>query len=319
MGAGSSFCAAVSLVGANGSFKGAHTAWLYKTRHWGEHEAGMRSYFGEMFRTYGKELRRILLEKVSPSIVLQYDGQINHVFGPTMIRLQHELTDPTISLLRRIGMSAVQNEVSDLSDLVDAVISLWEKKDVTPVGPPSKIDKDELYAAVIADLEREYFSPRGILLTDYENAQVQVRLESIIHTGVEEGWTIRRVAEEIERGIGGMYSGNRAMIIARTEVPALFNRCSYETMVKAECIAAKIWLAVMDERTRDTHIIADGQQVPINEKFRVNGVWMMYPGDPAGGPREVCNCRCAMLPVVASQYIPQNTSTSTILDTLLNE
>lgn len=54
----------------------------------------------------------------------------------------------------------------------------------------------------------------------------------------------------------------------------------------------KVWIAHMDTRTRDTHFAADGQQVAVDAEFTVGGVPMDFPGDPAGPPREVSNCRC---------------------------
>jgi hypothetical protein len=34
--------------------------------------------------------------------------------------------------------------------------------------------------------------------------------------------------------------------------------------------------------------------IEVGTKF-VNG--LRFPGDPAGGPEEVCNCRCSLIPV----------------------
>lgn len=54
----------------------------------------------------------------------------------------------------------------------------------------------------------------------------------------------------------------------------------------------KVWCAHMDKRTRDSHFAADGQQVPVDAKFRVGGSELDFPGDPGGPPKEVVNCRC---------------------------
>lgn len=52
----------------------------------------------------------------------------------------------------------------------------------------------------------------------------------------------------------------------------------------------KTWRAILDERTRDTHWVADGQTVPIDGEFTVGGVPMAFPGDPRAPAREVINC-----------------------------
>lgn len=58
------------------------------------------------------------------------------------------------------------------------------------------------------------------------------------------------------------------------------------------------WLTAMDGRQRDTHGAANGQVVPMNEPFTVGGYQMMHPGDPNAPAEEVCECRCAELPVL---------------------
>ena len=55
--------------------------------------------------------------------------------------------------------------------------------------------------------------------------------------------------------------------------------------------AKKMWMAVVDGRTRDSHIQLNGVQVEYNEKFPNK---LMYPGDRSGRPEEVYNCRCAL-------------------------
>lgn len=58
----------------------------------------------------------------------------------------------------------------------------------------------------------------------------------------------------------------------------------------------KIWESVGDSHTRDAHLAADGQEVPISEPFIVDGESLMFPGDPSLGasPGNLINCRCGM-------------------------
>lgn len=57
----------------------------------------------------------------------------------------------------------------------------------------------------------------------------------------------------------------------------------------------KEWIAVLDARTRGSHVRAHGQRVPVDEPFVVGGVRLMHPADPAGPPQETINCRCRMV------------------------
>lgn len=83
---------------------------------------------------------------------------------------------------------------------------------------------------------------------------------------------------------------NRAPTIARTEIHAINQYGTYQGYKQAG-LPTKIWVAVIDERTRDSHVDVDGEEVPINTPFS-NG--LMYPGDTNGPAEEVINCRCSI-------------------------
>lgn len=57
----------------------------------------------------------------------------------------------------------------------------------------------------------------------------------------------------------------------------------------------KMWLATPDDITRDTHVEATGQCVPLDKQFVVGADMLNEPGDPTGSPEEVYNCRCTMV------------------------
>ena len=58
---------------------------------------------------------------------------------------------------------------------------------------------------------------------------------------------------------------------------------------------SKIWVNQLDNKVRDSHIIANGQKVKIMEYFSVGTDLMLYPGDPTASAQEVINCRCTIL------------------------
>ena len=53
----------------------------------------------------------------------------------------------------------------------------------------------------------------------------------------------------------------------------------------------KAWIATLDNRTRHSHAMLDGVDIPLNEIFS-NGC--ARPKDPNGRPEEICNCRCSL-------------------------
>lgn len=87
----------------------------------------------------------------------------------------------------------------------------------------------------------------------------------------------------------------RGEAIYRTEIGRMF---STGTFVRQQALEAydpgwmKEWHAVHDSRTRPTHVVADGQRVPVDQPFEVGDYKAMYPHDPALPAKESIHCRC---------------------------
>lgn len=56
----------------------------------------------------------------------------------------------------------------------------------------------------------------------------------------------------------------------------------------------KTWNAVLDDRTRFTHRVANRQTVDVGDTFFVGGFPLRFPHDPFGPPQETINCRCVL-------------------------
>ena len=61
------------------------------------------------------------------------------------------------------------------------------------------------------------------------------------------------------------------------------------------------WVTMHDTKVRPTHREADGQVVLLGAEFHVCGTTLAYPGDPAGPPECILNCRCVAAPGLASE------------------
>lgn len=70
---------------------------------------------------------------------------------------------------------------------------------------------------------------------------------------------------------------------------------SYHELEDMGIVLKKRWIATADERTRESHLLLDGEEVNLDEPFSNK---LMYPGDPDGDPSEVYNCRCSMETVI---------------------
>lgn len=80
--------------------------------------------------------------------------------------------------------------------------------------------------------------------------------------------------------------------VASTEATATYGDAQRRVLQRAG-FKTKIWRTEGDERVRASHVGCGAQgAIPIDAKFS-NG--LSFPGDPAGGPAEVCNCRCNLI------------------------
>jgi hypothetical protein len=88
----------------------------------------------------------------------------------------------------------------------------------------------------------------------------------------------------------------RAKTVAVTEVHRAWNFGAYAAALRIQqdriSPLFKRWDAKEDSATRPGHARADGQTVPVNQPFIVSMEALMMPGDPAGKPSNVINCRC---------------------------
>lgn len=115
--------------------------------------------------------------------------------------------------------------------------------------------------------------------------QLKVQFVESIENGEDRDKLVKRI-----RDTYGDISESRAKIIARTEVQGAMQKGTFEGY-KQSGVTIKIWTAVLDSKTRDTHALLDGEEKPIDSPFS-NG--LMFPGEPGGKASEVINCRCTV-------------------------
>lgn len=136
----------------------------------------------------------------------------------------------------------------------------------------------------------EYFSLHLfdlVVLPISETTRNHIQL--ILNLGIEEGWSIERMVQEIERED---YLDGRVRRILRTESNRAINYGGELAREKFEYVTQKKWVAVHDNRTRHAHLSADGQTVASDGFFTVGGETMQFPGDPQASGANTINCRC---------------------------
>ena len=134
----------------------------------------------------------------------------------------------------------------------------------------------------------------GTLVTDI-NETTRRRIASIINDSYNSGVSEVETGNLLRNTILG-FGVARANLIARTETHRTASWAN-ETVAENMNIAGTVkeWIAIQDARTRVTHSIASGQQIPLEQNFVVGGDRLKYPGDPKGSPAETINCRCSVI------------------------
>lgn len=119
-----------------------------------------------------------------------------------------------------------------------------------------------------------------------------------ITTAVTQGILQGEPVKDIANRIGAVYDrcANSATRYARTACTCAENSGRLESYRSARSLGIEMekeWIATPDDRTRPSHIDADGQRIDIDDYFDVGNAKMEAPGDPAGGD-EAWNCRCTL-------------------------
>lgn len=137
----------------------------------------------------------------------------------------------------------------------------------------------------------------------------QRKLQSIVTQSVLQGESIPNIAKRLTREMGEM-SKNAAIRNARTMTTAAEAAGRIDAYKEAEGMGIKVrqmWVATLDSRTRHEHAMLDGQVVDVGAPFEVDGIEIMFPGDPAcDEPSMIYNCRCTVVPVVDNSELAKN-------------
>ncbi len=146
---------------------------------------------------------------------------------------------------------------------------------------------------------QSWITTNGALKVTQISTTTRNQIVDIIRRGEADGLGVDPIARNIAKNTDGVIGRFRASIIARTETHSAASAAQNQALEVLDLPQVrKEWVAVKDQRTRDSHIAADGQIRRVNEPFDVGGSKLMFPGDPTGPADEVINCRCIAAPVV---------------------
>jgi len=152
----------------------------------------------------------------------------------------------------------------------------------------------------------EFIKDNGVYFGRETQDTAYEALKSTVAEGINAGEGIPKLSKRV----GSVYEGYtsvdkpwKAKRIAQTETIKASNFGKLQGDKQSGVVIGKEWLATDDSRTRDTHMMADGQKRKIDDTFDIGGSSLMYPGDPSGDPGESINCRCTMLSILEGEKI----------------
>lgn len=203
-----------------------------------------------------------------------------------------------------VGVLAAERQYNQLVPVVKAKLpQLLTKDRDAPLLP----ERPKPSGLIRIDHNSETWRQRMVALarsseTASRIAQVTAKTRDLVRTVLTEAasqvWSLPRTIREL-RGV--LLDRKRATLIARTETTRAAN-AGHEIGAQTTLLTLnKVWIATADARTRDAHLaMLHAKPVPREGFFSVGGIPMKYPGDPAGGAANVCNCRCVV------SYVPAN-------------
>lgn len=139
-----------------------------------------------------------------------------------------------------------------------------------------------------------YYPKNRALKRGIDLAYGKKQITASVTSSILQGKSIKHMADDLQKRITIM-SRNSAIRTARTAVTGAQNAGRMDSYAAAEKIGIKLkkqWLATLDNRTRHSHAMLDGEKVDQDKKFS-NGC--RFPGDPQGPAWEIYNCRCTLV------------------------
>lgn len=194
---------------------------------------------------------------------------------------------------------------SVLQDTTKTAINFMEKSSVNVFKMNYNMNAEQLGFSVLDNTAVKNIMTGNVnpftklaIAGEEDKGVIMRKLESELTTSLLRGESIPQMARRIKTTAEGLLKNT--IRIARTETTRVQNSARQSVAEEGHRLGFnmwKRWVATADERTRDAHANAEGQEVPYSEPFIIDGEQLMYPGDISMGASasNVVNCRCTIV------------------------
>lgn len=151
-----------------------------------------------------------------------------------------------------------------------------------------------------------YYPKKKAVKRGIDLAWGKKQITASVTSGILQGKSIGKIADDLQDRIQDM-NRTSAVRAARTAMTGAQNAGRYDSYKAAQRMGIKIeakWIATLDNRTRHTHALLDGQRRKLDKPFEVDGKQILYPGHPLAVGELVYNCRCTIVAEVEGPKDP---------------
>ena len=215
--------------------------------------------------------------------------------------LNPQLRQSVRATLATLGTEMGEAMVTGAETAWDAGVALAD----APIDAALKLDDPKArIAAHLASVDLRQLGAMREFLTA-KMSDVSLQAVNRVNTALGLAATGVRSTGEVVGDVAGILgsSRRRAVTIVRTELGRAYSVAGQERMTQARQRLPglrKQWRRSGKIHSRIEHDAADGQIQEVDQPFKVGGVELMYPRDPAAPPGETVNCGCQSLPYMES-------------------
>jgi SPP1 gp7 family putative phage head morphogenesis protein len=227
------------------------------------------SFYHEKYAT-GEELTLQEMNKFNrlKTLELQFSNVLNTMSANNEKNVNDSLAEQYTEAFYRTGYGLEQEVKADLNF--------------------GLINPNLVYEAVQAPIDKLTLSDR----MEGRRKEITKKVRDGITQGLLQGEGYAKMSQRLT----GIFEGEARNLtrIARTEGHRVQESASFESQKHVQdqgVQMVKVWVAALDGRTRDAHRKLDGQKVPLDEHFEINGNKALYPSDFGIAAQDI-HCRC---------------------------